>query len=109
MTQTRKYLTFLSGVVVGALLGFGTGLFTLPLGPPRWIAFPEKTIRNNDFTGYASIAGRIEDRPDYPNNYVQITCSKDLHSCLLVKIEEIDRPNSRVGFGDYMPMPNPCP
>ena len=90
---TRKSLTLLIGVVIGALVGFGVGVFTLPFGPPRWIVFPETSVRSNEFAGYASIGGRIDDRPDYPNNYVQISCRKDLKSCLMVKLEEIDRPN----------------
>jgi hypothetical protein len=99
----------LTGLVLGALLGFGTALFVLPLGPTRWIIFPEKRFFDWTAVGgdYLTIQGRLNDSPAYPNNLVHITCRKSSNNCELLKIEEIDQPDKSRGawpqIGDIDP------
>lgn len=84
----------LVGLILGMLLGFGTGVLILPFGPtpPRWIVFPNKYFFHPFLSGDITFQGRINDTPDYPNNVVHITCRQFYKACEMIKVEEIDKP-----------------
>lgn len=93
MKTKLSYKSVLLGIVLGALIGFATGFFVLPLGPPRWIMFPDRGVHDwTGMRGYVTVQGRINDRPSYPNSAVQITCRQSTKTCEMFKVTEIDDP-----------------